>query len=98
MYHADRDKGKCDLHGGKRQVFVEQEGRNQPEIELIDASDESHRLESLEKLIQSKGRLSDIISGYKASRSSRLVHALLCGNGALCIAYTGCPHIKDNFL
>jgi hypothetical protein len=23
MYHADRDKGKCDLHGGKRQGFIE---------------------------------------------------------------------------
>jgi hypothetical protein len=22
MYHADRDKGKCDLHGGRRQVLV----------------------------------------------------------------------------
>src|SRR4030095_14227500 len=34
MYHADRDKGKCDLHGGRRQ--------NQPEIELNDASEPSH--------------------------------------------------------
>ena len=34
MYHADRDKGKCDLHGGRRQGFVECEGQNQPEIEL----------------------------------------------------------------
>src|SRR5262244_1051251 len=23
MYHADRDKGKCDLHGGRRHGFVE---------------------------------------------------------------------------
>ena len=23
IYHADRDKGKCDLHGGRRQGFVE---------------------------------------------------------------------------
>jgi hypothetical protein len=38
MYHADRDKGKCDLHGGSRQVLVEWEGQNQPEIELNDAS------------------------------------------------------------
>jgi len=29
MYHADRDKGKCDLHGGRRQVLVEWEGPNQ---------------------------------------------------------------------
>jgi hypothetical protein len=38
MYHADRDKGKCDLHGGRRQVLVEWESQNQPEIELNDAS------------------------------------------------------------
>jgi hypothetical protein len=38
IYHADRDKGKCDLHGGRRQVLVEWEGQNQPEIELKDAS------------------------------------------------------------
>jgi hypothetical protein len=38
MYHADRDKGKCDLHGGRRQVLVEWEGQNQPEIELNDAT------------------------------------------------------------
>jgi hypothetical protein len=25
MYHADTDKGKCDLHGGRRQVFVKKE-------------------------------------------------------------------------
>ena len=24
MYHADRDKGKCDLHGGRRQVLIAQ--------------------------------------------------------------------------
>jgi hypothetical protein len=29
IYHADRDKGKCDLHGGRRQVLVEEEGQNQ---------------------------------------------------------------------
>jgi hypothetical protein len=23
IYHADRDKGKCDLHGGRRQGLVE---------------------------------------------------------------------------
>jgi len=33
MYHADRDKGKCDLHGGRRQGLVEWEGQIQPEIE-----------------------------------------------------------------
>jgi hypothetical protein len=37
IYHADRDKGKCDLHGGRRQGFIEQEGQNHPEIELNDA-------------------------------------------------------------
>jgi hypothetical protein len=25
IYHADRDKGKCDLHGGRRQVLVDWE-------------------------------------------------------------------------
>jgi hypothetical protein len=34
MYHADRDKGKCDLHGGRRQHFVEGKDQIQPEIEL----------------------------------------------------------------
>jgi hypothetical protein len=38
MYHADRDKGKCDLHGGGRQGLVEWEGQNQSKIELNDAS------------------------------------------------------------
>jgi len=38
MYHADRDKGKCDLHGGRRQGLVEWEGQNQPRIELKDAT------------------------------------------------------------
>jgi hypothetical protein len=37
MYHADRDKGKCDLRR-KATGFVEWEGKNQPEIELNDAS------------------------------------------------------------
>ena len=45
MYHADRDKGKCDLHGGRRQLFVEQEGQNQPEI-VYNASDKSRGFES----------------------------------------------------
>src|SRR5262249_50747633 len=35
MYHADRDKGKCDLHDGRRQEW---EGQNQPETELNGAS------------------------------------------------------------
>src|SRR5206468_4899505 len=38
IYHADRDKGKCDLHGGRRQVFVEWEEQIRPEIELNDAT------------------------------------------------------------
>jgi hypothetical protein len=38
MYHAARDKGKCDLHGERRQVLVEWQRQNQREIELIDAS------------------------------------------------------------
>ena len=37
MYHADRDKGKCDLRG-RRQGLVEWEGQNQPQIELNDAT------------------------------------------------------------
>src|SRR5215471_4933303 len=28
MYHADRDKGKCGLHGGRRQGLIEWEGQN----------------------------------------------------------------------
>src|SRR6266536_615860 len=35
IYHADRDKGKCDLHGGRRQVLIEWEGQNQPEIAVL---------------------------------------------------------------
>src|SRR5258705_8486224 len=38
IYHADRDKGKCDLHSAKRLGLVEWEGQNQPEIELNHAS------------------------------------------------------------
>jgi hypothetical protein len=34
IYHVDRDKGKCDLHDGRRQGLVEWEGQNQPKIEL----------------------------------------------------------------
>src|SRR4030095_658695 len=34
IYHADGDKGKCDLHGGRRQGFVDREDQNKPEIEL----------------------------------------------------------------
>ena len=52
MYHADRDKGKCDLHGGRRQGLVEQEGRIYFKIELIDATDKSQRIESSENSIQ----------------------------------------------
>src|SRR4029450_6922919 len=51
MYHADTDKGKCDLHGGRRQVLVEWEGQNQPEIELNDATALSCRIRSLENSI-----------------------------------------------
>jgi hypothetical protein len=32
MYHAEKDKGKCDLRG-KPQVFVESESQIHPEIE-----------------------------------------------------------------
>ena len=34
MYHADRDKGKSDLHGGRRYTFVEYKGQNHVRIEL----------------------------------------------------------------
>jgi len=44
MYHADRDKEKRDLHGGKRQVFVEWEDQIQPKIELNHATVESCRI------------------------------------------------------
>src|SRR5882724_10540626 len=44
MYHAYRDKEKCDLHGGKRQVFVEWEDQIQPKIELNHATVESCRI------------------------------------------------------
>jgi hypothetical protein len=44
MYHADRDKGRCDFHGGRRQYLVEQEGQNQPETELNDAPNLSHAM------------------------------------------------------
>ena len=53
MYHADRDKGKCDLHGGRRQILVEWKGQNQPKIELNDATVESHRIKSKENSVQS---------------------------------------------
>jgi hypothetical protein len=46
MYHADTDKGKCDLHGGRRHLFVDWEGQNQPEIELNDATVASCRIKS----------------------------------------------------
>jgi hypothetical protein len=39
MYHANKNKGKCDLQGGRRQVFVEWEGQNQPEIILYAATE-----------------------------------------------------------
>ena len=46
IYHADRDKGKCDLHGGRRQGLVEGKARYQPEIELNDATDKSHTIKN----------------------------------------------------
>jgi hypothetical protein len=36
IFNADRDKGKCNLHGGTRQVLVEYKGQSQAEIELND--------------------------------------------------------------
>ena len=53
IYHVDRDKGKCDLHGGMRQGFVEGKNQNQPRIELNDATVASCRIDSMEKSIQS---------------------------------------------
>ena len=46
MYHADRDKEKCDLHDGRRQGLVQWEGQNQPEIKLHDATVASCRIKS----------------------------------------------------
>src|SRR6187549_3739915 len=54
IYHADRDKGKCDLHGGRRLVLAESEGQNQPEIESNPA-DKIHKTFSMEKSVQSQG-------------------------------------------
>src|SRR5215510_318587 len=54
IYHADRDKGKCDLHSGRRQGFVEWKDQIQPEIELNDATVKSHRIDSSEKSVQSQ--------------------------------------------
>jgi hypothetical protein len=44
IYHADRDKGKCDLRGGRRQGLVEWEGQKYAEIELNDATVASCRM------------------------------------------------------
>jgi hypothetical protein len=46
IYHAERDKGKCDLRGGRRQLFVEWEEQIRPEIELNDATVASCGIES----------------------------------------------------
>src|SRR5262245_37565221 len=48
MYHAERDKGKCDLHGGRRQGFVE--GKDPIFLERqLDAT----KICSMEKSVQS---------------------------------------------
>src|SRR4029453_2128547 len=37
IYHADRDKGKCDLHGGRRQGFViRSQGHHEIELYATD--------------------------------------------------------------
>jgi hypothetical protein len=40
------------IYGGRRQVLVEWEGWNQPEIELNDATVASSRMKSLENSVQ----------------------------------------------
>src|SRR5262245_61518881 len=52
MYHAERDKRKCDLHGGWRPGLIEWEGENQPEI-VYDAPGKSRRICSWENSVQS---------------------------------------------
>jgi len=37
------------IYGGRRDMFVEYKGQNIAEIELNDATDKSHRIESSEK-------------------------------------------------
>jgi hypothetical protein len=49
MYHVERNKGRCDFTRRKTTGIVEREGQNQPEIELIDASEPSHTRGNNEK-------------------------------------------------
>jgi hypothetical protein len=52
MYHADGDKGKCDLRGmPKVLLLVEWEGQIHPEIELNDATVASFRIDSIQSCI-----------------------------------------------
>jgi hypothetical protein len=51
IYHADRDKGKCDLHSGRRRVLVEWEGQNQLEIKLYGSVGIRRNIGSLENSI-----------------------------------------------
>src|SRR5262249_7840558 len=53
MYHADRDKGKCDLHGGRRQLLVEWETNFWPKIELSGATVKTREIGWRKKSIQS---------------------------------------------
>jgi hypothetical protein len=46
IYHADRDKGKCDLHGVTPQGFVKLKGQSYYEIELYNASIRIHLMKS----------------------------------------------------
>src|SRR5215813_11309756 len=52
IYHGDRDKGKCNLR--RKATGIRRVGRPvQPEIELIDATVKSHRIDSSENTVQS---------------------------------------------
>src|SRR4030095_3730700 len=56
IYHADRDKEKCDLRR-KATGIVEWKGQNQPEIELNDASVPSHTRTGRQNLFTPSFRL-----------------------------------------
>jgi len=52
LYIARIEIKESVIYGGRRQVLVEWEGQNQPEIELSDASDKSREIELMEKSVQ----------------------------------------------
>ena len=68
MYHADRDKEKV-IYGGRRYAFVKHKGQNQPRIELIDATDKSHRLFG--------SGLGELATGFSVTQNSSAQHGAL---------------------